>query len=696
MDLSGNSITSIQLGAFKGASTGNLDLSGNSITSIQLGAFNGATINSNLDLSGNSITSIQPDAFQGAVIGGNLDLSGNSITSLQQYAFQTATIYGILDLSGNNITSIQQYAFKGASTGNLDLSGNSITSLQQDAFDSTSIVGSLNLSGNRMTSLQQYAFQGINVRGDLDLSDNIISSIAGGALSDASISNINLSNNRLSVLQAATFAGLKINGGVNLFRNNISVLENGWYLPFPLDVNLNMSGNPSQCAAGTLVSTVQTFRCQCAGDSRSSILGNGAYCDTAPCQHAKLPHNVDHGTVVCPSSSDATNYSSGQDCRLVCDRGYVAAAPFDSVITSTITCLGGVWGQRPNLANLFPTCVVQGGISTGEAIAIGVATGAVGVLVVLVLVVAYRRRLRVQSYNLELQEHLLAEQGAELEELREVFTIAGNDLTLEARIDDGSEGAFGQVWRAQWNDLTVAVKKMRAGLLALDAKYAAEFEAETALMRTLRHANVVTFFGAGTDEHGVPFLVCELMVASLQKRLWNARERVGEAQQVKWARDAARGMAFLHAKGLIHRDLKSPNLLGMFFLKKKKESKTARKRGGKKTKQKMTMTSHIYFLFILISSFRTVSARGTVKVADFGTAKLAGMLAGDGRARSVSSSSSAAAREQTTMVGTVLWMAPEVIGGGSDYGQVNNYNKRKKERKKEREQKNNEEKKGPW
>ena len=74
-------------------------------------------------------------------------------------------------------------------------------------------------------------------------------------------------------------------------------------------------------------------------------------------------------------------------------------------------------------------------------------------------------------------------------------------------------------------------------------------------------------------------------------------------------------------------------------------------------------------------------------MADFGTAKLAGMLSmGDARSGSSSSarmtlaSVATAAREQTTMVGTVLWMAPEVLSGGSDYGQV-----KKQKRKKEEE-----------
>ena len=364
LDLSGNSITSIQQTAFQGAHISiNLDLSANSITSVLQYAFQGSSIG-NMDLSGNSITSIQLTMFSGAAIYGNLDLSGNNITSIQPRGFQSTTIHNNLDMSGNSLASVLQYAFQGSYIGNnLYLSGSNIIGFQPYAFFGATIGNNLDLSGNSITSIQQHAFSSINIGNTLDLSGNIISSIAGGhsgGFSAASIINLDLSGNRLNALQADTFAGLNINGNINLFNNNISVLQNGWYSAFPLEVSINMSGtNPSQCAVGELSSTVQTFKCRCADDSQSFLLGNGAYCDTTPCQHAELPANVAHGRITCPSSADTANYSSGQNCYLDCDRGYVAAAPFGSA-TTTITCLGGVWGQRPNLAHVFPTCVYAG------------------------------------------------------------------------------------------------------------------------------------------------------------------------------------------------------------------------------------------------------------------------------------------------------------------------------------------------
>ena len=654
VDLSFNNLTSIAPDAFTNAAIhgnvslrsnnmaavpalpviGGLDLSNNSITTVQTSDLSTIGSGGYLSLSFNKFTTVPPFAFQGAVLS-SLDLSNNQITTVPSFAFNSAEILE-LDLRGNRITMVQQRAFYGAMINDLlSLNGNRIAIVQSFAFDH-GYIRALNLHGNDLSELSDLSFAAASFA-NLDLSNNNISRIAGGwynefnstgsAFFDASMAELNLANNRLTALYAQTFAGMRINAAANFAHNNISILQEGWSSAFPLEIMLSMTGNPSRCAVGRLANTLRTFVCACANDSRLDILGNGAYCSRASCT---TPDNifVANGTFNC---SDRT-HASGSTCNVVCNNGYDY---LDASFTS-ITCLGGVWGKRPNLAATYPVCVQRAcsaipheAVANGHfecnsttstsgfplntnctlvcdagyeplsgrtatcllspadngvwgvlpnltyrfpvcaptrgvtklqtaLIALGSSVGSLLIAGVIYLLANYRQRIRRQEYDLELKEHLLSEQGEELDALRQVFTIPADEVRLEARIDSG---AFGEVWRGRWNDMAVAVKRMQAVLLAFDSSFALEFEAETTLMRRLRHTNVVTFFGAGTDRDGMPFLVCELMANSLQKLVWVPDLLRGQ-QKVKWARDAAQGMAFLHAKGVIHRDLKSGNLLG--------------------------------------------------------------------------------------------------------------------------------------
>jgi serine/threonine protein kinase len=59
-----------------------------------------------------------------------------------------------------------------------------------------------------------------------------------------------------------------------------------------------------------------------------------------------------------------------------------------------------------------------------------------------------------------------------------------------------------------WGDRAVAVKKIRESIRSFDENADEEFAKEIKFMRTVRHANIVLFFGAGNID-GVPFLVTE-------------------------------------------------------------------------------------------------------------------------------------------------------------------------------------------
>ena len=128
--------------------------------------------------------------------------------------------------------------------------------------------------------------------------------------------------------------------------------------------------------------------------------------------------------------------------------------------------------------------------------------------------------------------------------------------------------------------MQVAVKQLKASILELDELANDEFIAETKLMRSLRHSNIVYFYGCtcaaalalgcahcailGGVRDGNSFLVLEYMArGSLDKLLGNDDTELPWRQRLELARGAAAGMQYLHNLNppRIHRDLKSPNLL---------------------------------------------------------------------------------------------------------------------------------------
>jgi len=112
--------------------------------------------------------------------------------------------------------------------------------------------------------------------------------------------------------------------------------------------------------------------------------------------------------------------------------------------------------------------------------------------------------------------------------------------------------------------MEVAVKVLRRSMLEMDENVISELEREIGFMQRTRHSNLVRFFGAGRQEDGTPFLVEELMAGGTLKGLVRGS---GSTRELGWgaktalASDVARGMAYMHGLGHIHRDLKSGNVL---------------------------------------------------------------------------------------------------------------------------------------
>jgi len=182
---------------------------------------------------------------------------------------------------------------------------------------------------------------------------------------------------------------------------------------------------------------------------------------------------------------------------------------------------------------------------------------------------------------------------------------------IEMSEDVLGSGGYGEVRKAKWRGTEVAVKTMHSK----EADAQRTFRDEVKVMDALRHPNVVLFMAASTKPPHLAIVMEYMALGSLYHLLHN--ELIPDLPMMlryKIIYQAARGMHFLHSSGIVHRDLKSLNLL--------------------------------------------LDTKWDVKVSDFGLTKFkddAAKKRGDGPGGVVA--------------GSVQWVAPEVLAGadGVDY-----------------------------
>ncbi|CAB3365122.1 Hypothetical predicted protein [Cloeon dipterum] len=186
--------------------------------------------------------------------------------------------------------------------------------------------------------------------------------------------------------------------------------------------------------------------------------------------------------------------------------------------------------------------------------------------------------------------------------LRPVLSILGKATAAELKGQDDWEipfesisdlqwlgsGAQGAVFRGTLKGEHVAVKKVRE-----------QKETDIKNLRKLNHENVVQFKGVCTQAPCF-CIVMEYCPFGPLYNLLKEGERVPPGRLISWSKQIAEGMSYLHSHKIIHRDLKSPNVL--------------------------------------------IGKNEVVKISDFGTC------------RQLNENST-----KMSFAGTVAWMAPEVI-----------------------------------
>ncbi|XP_010498195.1 PREDICTED: serine/threonine-protein kinase EDR1-like [Camelina sativa] len=136
--------------------------------------------------------------------------------------------------------------------------------------------------------------------------------------------------------------------------------------------------------------------------------------------------------------------------------------------------------------------------------------------------------------------------------------ILWEEVTVAERIGLGS---YGEVYRGDWHGTAVAVKKFIDQDITGEALE--EFRSEVRMMRRLRHPNIVLFMGAVTRPPNLSIVTEFLPRGSLYRLIHRPNNQLDERKRLRMALDAARGMNYLHSCNpvIVHRDLKSPNLL---------------------------------------------------------------------------------------------------------------------------------------
>src|SRR5262249_61763625 len=126
---------------------------------------------------------------------------------------------------------------------------------------------------------------------------------------------------------------------------------------------------------------------------------------------------------------------------------------------------------------------------------------------------------------------------------------------IESRV---GSGGMGDIYRGidRETGLPVAIKLLRQ---TASAQERTRFAREIAILADLRHPNIVQYVAHGTWQDGRLFFAME----------WLAREELSQRQRraplgmrdaVEVVRRSAAAMAAVHARGVIHRDLKLSNI----------------------------------------------------------------------------------------------------------------------------------------
>src|SRR6266481_1654585 len=171
-------------------------------------------------------------------------------------------------------------------------------------------------------------------------------------------------------------------------------------------------------------------------------------------------------------------------------------------------------------------------------------------------------------------------------------------------IGELGRGAMGVVYKAKDPTIgrTVALKTMRLDVHGLDAgELVRRFKNEARAAGLLNHPNIVTIYDAG-EHDGIFYIAMEFIEGTTLHELLQQKRILEAEEAIQLSREICKGLDYAHSHGIVHRDVKPGNIM--------------------------------------------ITARGAVKIMDFGIAKAGGSMTSTGQ-----------------VLGTPNYMAPEQVKG---------------------------------
>jgi serine/threonine protein kinase len=144
-------------------------------------------------------------------------------------------------------------------------------------------------------------------------------------------------------------------------------------------------------------------------------------------------------------------------------------------------------------------------------------------------------------------------------ELQEKIGDSNVDRSLLQIREKIASGSSGDLFRGTYHGMDVAIKFLRAEHVNDSSKV--EFLQEIMILKSVNHDNVVRFYGACTKQRKYVIVTEYMPGGNLYDFLHKQKNNLDLTMVLRIAIGISKGMDYLHQNNIVHRDLKTTNLL---------------------------------------------------------------------------------------------------------------------------------------